>query len=58
MFVVKSSGRLDLENGVIKMRQADYTPLAAHIGSGECILYWDGTNLKIVKGGGGTSTIV
>lgn len=58
MFVVKSSGRLDLENGVIKMRQADYTPLASHIGSGECILYWDGTNLKIVKGGGGTSTIV
>ena len=57
MFVVKSNGRLDLENGLIKMRTADYTPLSTHIGSDECIIYWDGTNLKVAKGGSGTTII-
>ena len=58
LFVVKSNGRLDLENGLIKMRASDYTPSQDDISSEECILYWDGTNLKIVKGGSGTTTIV
>jgi hypothetical protein len=56
MFVVKSNGRLDLENGVMKLRAADHNPAVIRssglLGPDECIIWYDGTNLKIIKGSG------
>ena len=54
MFVVKSNGRLDVESGLIKMRASEYNPVGNHstLGADECILYYDGTNLKVIKGSG------
>ena len=61
MFVVKSSGRLDLENGVMKLRAADHDPGVIRnnglLGVDECLIWYDGTNLKIVKGSGSTIPI-
>jgi hypothetical protein len=65
MFVVKSNGRLDVESGLIKMRAAAYNAQLHHEASGydltmgddECIIYYDGTNLKVIKGSGTLSPV-